>query len=69
MAIEEKLNYVQNRCIRPGLLNLGVCVCLVIQIVHVYWKGHCERRASYSAQVLIHAMPTLAESCSLGWEH
>ena len=28
MAIEEKLNYVQNRCIRPGLLNLGVCVCV-----------------------------------------
>ena len=67
MAIEERTNYIQNRCTRLGLLELGVCV--VIQIVHVYWKGHCERRASYSAQVLIHAMPTLAESCSLGWEH
>ena len=69
MAIEEKLNYEQNRCIRPGLLNLGVCVCLVIQIVHVYWKEHCERRVPCSAQVLTYAMLTLSESCSLGWEH
>ena len=27
MAIEEKTNYVQNRCTCLGLLDLGVCVC------------------------------------------